>query len=267
MCTPCEWLVFVTLISTIVRLNSKRNETETRFVMLVYWTCCLVESCYTSDQPIRLLGHLSVDEKLQEMIYEEAERTKLTSLDQIPPLPVTEASLMEAMRLASSPIVPHVAREDTSLGDYFVPKDSAILFNCYNINLSPGLWQEPREFNPRRFLVSTQNELGEISHRLSLPKFFTPFSVGQRQCLGYKMVTSISIMATAHLCSSFRFRPNNEKLVRKLLEPRGTVSLSPLEECFEFELDPRWAGSQTLVRHRNKIIAYSKFTSTVVMIN
>jgi cytochrome P450 family 307 subfamily A len=188
---------------------------------------------------MRLLGHLSLDQEIQDMIHDEAERANLSVLDQAPPLPVAEAALQEALRLASSPIVPHVAREDTSISGYYVPKGSAVLFNCYSVNLSPDLWVKPRDYNPRRFLDSSKNDQGEVSYKLNLPKYFTPFSIGQRQCLGYKMVESISIFAVARICQAFRIKANDEQLVRRLLEPKGTVALSPLDECFEFKLYPR----------------------------
>lgn len=188
---------------------------------------------------MRLLGHLALDLATQEMIYEETKRTRLTSLEQMPPLPVTEAALHEALRLASSPIVPHVAREDSSIGDYFVPKGSAVLFNCYNINLSPELWDEPRLYRPTRFLRTTKDPFGETCYKLELPKYFMPFSIGRRQCLGYKMVESISIAAAAYLCSEYTIRANNEQLVERLLEPKGTVALNPIQECFELQLYPR----------------------------
>lgn len=188
---------------------------------------------------MRLLGHLSLDDAMQDMIYEEARRARLDSLDQAPPLPVAEASLQEALRLASSPIVPHVAREDTSIGDYYVPKGSSVLFNCYNVNLSPSLWSKPREYNPRRFLESSLNEAGETSHKLNLPKFFMPFSVGQRQCLGYKMVESIAVLAVASICLRYKIKPNDEELVKKLLEPKGSIALNPMCECFELKLYTR----------------------------
>uniref|UniRef100_A0A6G1S454 Cytochrome P450 307a1 n=1 Tax=Aceria tosichella TaxID=561515 RepID=A0A6G1S454_9ACAR len=198
----------------------------------------------------RLLGHLSLDEEIQDMIHDEAKQANLSELDHTPPLPVTEAALQEALRLASSPIVPHVAREDTSIGGYYVPKGSAVLFNCYNVNLNPDLWAKPREFNPRRFLrispnSTNNNEHGQqqavvvVSPKLNLPKYFIPFSVGQRQCLGYKMVESISIHAAASICLHFKIKANDEQLVRKLLEPKGTVSLNPGDKCFEFKLCAR----------------------------
>lgn len=173
------------------------------------------------------------------MLYEEAKQVDLSRLDHRPELPVAEAALREALRLASSPIVPHVSREDTSLGSYYVPKGSAVLFNCYNVNLSDELWQRPREFDLTRFLKTSINSAGDKSYKLNIPKYFMPFSIGLRTCLGSRMVEAISIVAAANICGKFRIKTNNEELTKKLLEPKGTVALNPEAECFEIQLYPR----------------------------
>lgn len=188
---------------------------------------------------MKLLGHLALCPEAQNLVHEEAKRTKVSDLDHQPQLPIAEAALQEALRLASSPIVPHVARKDTSIGDYYVPKGSAVLFNCYNLNLSEDMWHNPRSFDPTRFLEVSLNDLGERSYKLNIPKHFMPFSVGLRQCLGFRMVEAITIVAVSNICGRFRIEANKEDLVKKLLEPKGTVALSPLAECFELKLFPR----------------------------
>lgn len=192
---------------------------------------------------IRLLGHLALDKKIQDMICEEARAADIHNLNQKPNLPVTEAAMQEALRVASSPIVPHVAREDTSIADYYVPKDSIVLFNNYHLNLSENLWSNPLEFDPMRFLETKLGDNGKKSYKLNIPKHFMPFSVGMRQCLGYKMVEVTTIVTVANLCSKFIIEANNENLVRKLVAPKGSVALNPEAECFEFKLFPRYCDS------------------------
>lgn len=189
---------------------------------------------------MKLLGHLALDRAAQDMLYEEAIKTKSSSSGESRSLPVAEAALLEALRFASSPIVPHIAREDTSIGEYFVPKGSAILFNTYHINMSDEYWAEPRKFNIKRFLDERVDDAtGEKIFKLNCPKFFNPFSVGLRQCLGFRMVESISTAAASTICETFIIKADDESLVRRLLEPRGTVALSPLERCYGLQLTPR----------------------------
>lgn len=187
---------------------------------------------------VRLLGHLALDEKIQDMICKEAEEANIQSLSHKPSLPITEAAMQEALRIASSPIVPHVAREDTSINDFFVPQDTMVLFNVHHLNLSEDLWRSPYQFDPTRFLKICDEE-GRKIFKLDIPKHFIPFSVGMRQCLGQKMVETLTIVLVANLCRRFIIRSDNDDLVRKLLTPKGSIALNPDAKCFEFKLYPR----------------------------
>jgi len=188
---------------------------------------------------MRVLGHLALKRDIQDMICAEASKADIYNINHKPSLPVTEATIQEALRLASSPIVPHVARQDTSINGFYVPKGTMVLFNNYHLNLSDDLWTNPYEFDPLRFVESIQDEAGENFLKLSVPKHFMPFSVGLRQCLGYKMVETTTIVTVANLCRKYVVRANDEALVRRLLSPRGSVALNPDAECFEFDLYPR----------------------------
>lgn len=187
----------------------------------------------------KLLGHLALDRRTQDLIYEEAVRVDLSNLDSKPSLPVTEAALYEALRFASSPIVPHVAVRDTSIGNYYAPKGTTVLFNNYHINLTEQLWEDPLVYNPMRFLKVKEDGLGGKIYTFESPKHYMPFSMGQRQCLGFRMVEFISIITTAHICKNFTFKSDNEELTRRLLAPVGSAALNPAEECYNIHLYKR----------------------------
>lgn len=187
----------------------------------------------------RLLGHLALDRKIQDMICQEAEQANVHDSYSKSQLPITEASMHEALRLASSPIVPHVARENTSIGEFYVPTGTMVLFNIHHLNLSETFWTKPYEFDPTRFLCICDNGSGGKTYKLELPKHFIPFSVGMRQCLGHKMVETTTIAFVANLCRKFIIKADDEKLVERLLIPKGSVALNPDAECFEFKLYSR----------------------------
>lgn len=209
---------------------------------------------------MRLLGHLALDRDVQDLIAEEArnvvnsscdiENNKRTSesndascnsnekyitLSHKPNLPMTEAATYEALRLASSPIVPHVANEDTTVDNYHIPKGTIILFNNYYLNLCEDMWDCPEQFKPQRFLRKT-NDGGQ---RVELPAHFKPFSQGRRSCLGFKMVETTTIVLVANLCMNFIIKPVDKELTRKLICPKGSIALDPHKQCFELELIPR----------------------------
>lgn len=181
---------------------------------------------------MRTLGHLSLRPDIQELVYEEAERVKLDQVNLVPNLILAEAVVQESLRIASSPIVPHVARVNCSIGGYYIPVNTTILLNNYHINRSQKHWDKPLEWNPLRFIDSTSGEL-------RIPAHFMPFSVGTRACLGTRMVQEICTYACAYLCHEFYLEPNDADLVEKLLKPQGMLGLNPDAECYEIMLKAR----------------------------
>lgn len=113
-------------------------------------------------------------------------------------MPYTEAVVMEALRLIASPIVPHVASQDSTIGGYLIEKDSLIFLNNYDLSMSPELWDEPEKFKPERFV---QN--GHVVK----PDFFLPFGAGRRSCMGYKMVQFLSFSVIVNCMQHFEMRP------------------------------------------------------------
>lgn len=113
-------------------------------------------------------------------------------------MPYTEAVIMEALRLIASPIVPHVASQDSTIGGYLIEKDSLIFLNNYNLSMSAELWDEPTKFKPERFI---QN--GHVVK----PDHFLPFGAGRRSCMGYKMVQFLSFSVIASFMQHFDMRP------------------------------------------------------------
>ncbi|XP_043948525.1 cytochrome P450 307a1 [Drosophila biarmipes] len=67
-------------------------------------------------------------------------------------MPYTMASILEVLRHSSSPIVPHVAMEDTVISGYGVIKGTIVLINNYILNMSENNWNHPDQFEPVRFL-------------------------------------------------------------------------------------------------------------------
>jgi cytochrome P450 family 307 subfamily A len=80
---------------------------------------------------MRLIGHLAVNQSVQQDMHIEAQNAinrepnndeRLINLEHRPFMPLTEASILETLRIASSPIVPHVANQDTTLqGMVYLP--------------------------------------------------------------------------------------------------------------------------------------------------
>ncbi|KAF0297755.1 Cytochrome P450 307a1 [Amphibalanus amphitrite] len=143
--------------------------------------------------------------KIQEELDSQVGDRQL-SLDDRTSLPYTESTMYEALRICSSPIVPHVASCDSNVGGYDVRKGTMVFINNYELNMSPQLWSEPERFDPARFVRG-----GKVVK----PPHFLPFSTGKRSCMGSKMLTNVT----------FPHRGHGAVKIRRAL-PRGRCQLA-----------------------------------------
>jgi len=105
------------------------------------------------------------------------------------------AAMFESIRTTCSPIVPHQANKDSTIGGYRVEKGTVVFINNHLLNTSEELWNQPEQYNPFRFL----------SHDGSFkkPDHFQPFSFGRRSCMGYKIVQIVSYFIVANLLNTY----------------------------------------------------------------
>lgn len=154
---------------------------------------------------VKIFGYIGSLPEVQQRIQNEIDETlagkpngTTIELSDRVKMPYTESVIMEAIRLIASPIVPHVASRDSTIGGYFVEKDSLIFLNNYELSMSPDLWTAPTEFKPERFI---QN--GHVVK----PDHFLPFGAGRRSCMGYKMVQFISFSVLTSCMQHFDMTP------------------------------------------------------------
>uniref|UniRef100_A0AAT9UTJ9 Cytochrome P450 307A2 n=1 Tax=Maconellicoccus hirsutus TaxID=177089 RepID=A0AAT9UTJ9_MACHI len=112
----------------------------------------------------------------------------------------TEATIFETLRATSSPIVPHVATQDTELGGHFVEKGTCIILNNYELNKSNEYWENPSEFLPERFIRD-----GKVVK----PAHFIPFGTGKRTCIGQQLVSGFSFVLVAGIVQHFEVELTN----------------------------------------------------------
>ncbi|EAT33518.1 AAEL006875-PA [Aedes aegypti] len=180
---------------------------------------------------VKTFGYIIQHPEVQQNIQSEVDRVLETEgkhtvdLSDRNHMPYTEAVIMEALRLIASPIVPHVANQDSQIGGYDVPKDTLIFLNNYDLSMSENLWENPNDFVPERFL---QNG------RLVKPDFFIPFGAGRRSCMGYKMTQLISFSIIANLLRSYTITPLSG---HSYFVPVGSLAMP--EKSYEFQINLR----------------------------
>lgn len=157
-------------------------------------------------------------------------------------LPYTEATILECLRYASSPIVPHVATENASVSGYGVEQGTIVFINNYELNTSEKYWSEPEKFDPSRFLERSkvrvrrnslcdsgmesdgertgafnktiEQEKEVITVKKNIPHFI-PFSIGKRTCIGQTLVTTMSFVMFANIMQQFEIGAENLEDLRQ----------------------------------------------------
>ncbi|XP_059054979.1 cytochrome P450 307a1 [Achroia grisella] len=176
-------------------------------------------------------------------------------------LPYTEATILECLRYASSPIVPHVATENAAVAGYGVEKGTVVFINNYELNTSEQYWEKPDKFDPSRFLEkskvrvrrnsqcdsgmesdgerngpidkATETEKEVTSVKRNIPHFL-PFSIGKRTCIGQTLVTTMSFVMFANIMQEFEVAAEN---LDDLRQKPACVALP--KDTFNLYLVPR----------------------------
>ncbi|KAG9455132.1 hypothetical protein H6P81_008036 [Aristolochia fimbriata] len=130
-------------------------------------------------------------------------KDRLVQESDIPRLNYVKACIKESFRL--HPNVPfnppHLARSDTTVAGYFIPKGSHVLLSRIGLGRNPQVWDDPLVFKPERHLINmaatSQVELVETELR------FISFSTGRRGCMAPTLGTAITVMLLTRLLQGF----------------------------------------------------------------
>lgn len=158
-------------------------------------------------------------------------------------MPYTVATIYEILRYSSSPIVPHVATENSQIAGYGVLKDTIVFINNYELNTSEKYWNNPKEFNPERFLEtvpahkvrkdSPPGAPNVLRVKKNIPHFL-PFSVGKRTCIGQNLVRCFSFLLLTNILENFDVASDNPDTIK--MYP-ACVAVPP--ETYSLKLTPR----------------------------
>ncbi|XP_066558120.1 cytochrome P450 1A1 [Amia ocellicauda] len=130
---------------------------------------------------VYLVVHPDIQKKIQNELDENVDMELGPRISDKPNLPYLEAFILEIFRHSSFlPFtIPHSTTKDTALNGFFIPKDTCIFVNQWQVNHDPKMWKEPNTFNPERFL----NDDGRSVNKIEAEKVMV-FGLGKRRCLG-----------------------------------------------------------------------------------
>eukprot|EP01084_Bolivina_argentea_P204831 349852_1 len=94
-----------------------------------------------------------------------------------------------------------VLTKDCVVNNYEIEKGNKIFFDIYNTAKNEEIFERPMEFNPLRF----ENDAGR-------EKYWFPFGLGRKKCLGWKMANLELKLFTAIFCTQCKFELDPERL-------------------------------------------------------
>lgn len=118
--------------------------------------------------------------------------------NQLPQLVYLQACVKETLRLhpPAPLLLPRRAPEPCTVMNHFIPKNAQVLINVWAIGRDPGVWENPLQFKPERFLNSALDFKGNHFE-------FTPFGGGRRICPGLPLAAKQVPLILATLISLF----------------------------------------------------------------
>ena len=99
--------------------------------------------------------------------------------------------------------VPHLARCDSELGGYLIPKGFIIFPNLWGLHHDERLWEKPWEFNPSRFIEDGKVVPPDHEKKQQL----LAFGAGRRQCAGQVFARNRLFILTCLMLQKFKFVP------------------------------------------------------------
>ncbi|XP_073813532.1 cytochrome P450 4p1-like [Musca autumnalis] len=160
----------------------------------------------TSMSLIFCLMNLSLQQEMQERCYQEILENIDSNLQQVDiaslnKLKYLECFLKESMRLYPTvPIIMREAVEETELPNGLIlPAHSYVTLHIFDLQRNPKHFENPEVFDPDRFLP--ENSVGRH------PYAFSPFSAGQRNCIGQKFAIHEMKTLLVHVIKNFKLLP------------------------------------------------------------
>ena len=168
-----------------------------------------------------IVNNPKTQQDLQGELDSAVGRQRLPTIQDKPNMLLLQATVLEVLRISSVlPIaLPHQTSEDTTLGEYKIPRDSLVVVNLWAVNHDPRTSEIHMPFNPYRFL----DENGDVCEKKT--KFQLPFSIGSRLCLGSTLAKAELFLLLACLLQNCEFSSATGRNVD--LEGRFRLTLSP----------------------------------------
>ncbi|XP_061670707.1 cytochrome P450 1A1 [Syngnathoides biaculeatus] len=149
-----------------------------------------------------LVAYPEIQERLFQELKNKVGLHRTPILSDKANLPFLEAFILEILRHSSFlPFtIPHCTTKDTSLNGFFIPKNTCVFINQWQINHDPEIWKDPLSFNPERFLSADGTELNKQEGEKVMI-----FGLGKRRCIGEVIARHEVFLFLAIIVQRLRF--------------------------------------------------------------
>ncbi|OAL31720.1 hypothetical protein AYO20_08113 [Fonsecaea nubica] len=195
----------------------------------------------TSNTILAFIQAMLLFPDVQKKAHAEIDRVlgdRLPSMSDWANLPYVRGCVKETLRWSPTTtlIVPHATFSDEIYNGYRIPRAAEIVVNAWAVNNNPNIYDDPRRFDPARFINDAQSSF-EASQNPDVTKrdHFT-FGAGRRICAGIHLADVTIFLAISRLLWGFDITPapGQTSLPDPLLRTAGLVSM-PLPFPARFE--------------------------------
>lgn len=124
------------------------------------------------------------------------------SYDDLSKLNYTGLVMKETLRLHPSvPAFTRVMAKDDELGGHQIPAGTLVDIGVYALHHNPKYWNNPKNFDPERFLSHDDEREAGYSHYA-----YIPFSLGPRHCIGQLFAEFEAKVLMSRFMKSFKFK-------------------------------------------------------------
>ncbi|KAK0215676.1 cytochrome P450 [Armillaria fumosa] len=191
---------------------------------------------------LAMLLYPDVQKKAQAEIDDVVGSDRLPGFADRENLPYVNAIVSEVLRWNNvAPIgFPHTATEDGVVGGYFVPKDSIIITNLWQILHDPEVYPDPFAFDPSRFIASPGKEVQRDPRHAC-------FGYGRRYCAGSHLAEASLFICFAMSLAVFDITNAMENGVPIVPVYESTSGIVSHPKPFKYCIKPRSERASALV--------------------
>ncbi|VDC01474.1 unnamed protein product [Peniophora sp. CBMAI 1063] len=188
---------------------------------------------------LAMLLHPETQKRAQDELDAVVGRLRIPTFDDMPRLPYIHAIAKEVIRWRSAtPIgVPHRSTQDDYYAGFFIPKDTVVIPNVWEMNRDPATFGDDAHlFNPDRYL----DEQGQLLSTFpgSKDDGHYSFGFGRRVCIGKHVANNTLLIDIAISLWAFSF----VNVEGQILDPDSYVNegLIVAPKHYEVDVQPRF---------------------------